>query len=144
VFDGLIGVDGNRSVERCLGDGRDGQRVAVGVEVVGQDVDIDRRVLERLRGVAAGDGRLVRTVNGDSHGGPLRLKTVRGHRFADRVREAVGALEAEIRRVPDRGLTFELYRTVGGERDIAQPNGVAVRVGVVGGDVDDNERVLVG
>ena len=108
-----------------------GQRIAVGIGVVGQHavgcVDRQRRVLVGLVRIVDGDGQ---TIDLDGHRGRGRCRLA----VVDGIGERVGPVEAGVGRVVERAVGVERQRAVGRVIDQRRRQGVAVGVGVVGED----------
>ena len=125
---------------RGLGPERRGQRIAVGVGVVGQHVDRHGRVFLRVGLVVGRHGGVVDRGDRDGHAGGVAAALAVG----DAVGEAVDAVEVGLRRVGEGPVR------VGDQGPVGRPSGdrgleaVAVGVAVVGEHFDDHGHVLVG
>ena len=102
VGEGSVAV-GNCSVLR-VGEGLDRQGIAVGVAVIGQDVDFDRNVCLRRHGVVDGDGRIGDADHRDRRRDEL-TPSVRGRR---RIGKGVFAVEIGSREVGERAVAAQL------------------------------------
>ena len=135
-IDDLAAHDGRGAVGRG-GDVGDGQRIAVHIRVVAQDVDRDGGVLGGRGRVVCSHRGVVHRGHGDGHGGGIGVPVT----VADRVGDRVGAVVVGIRRVDDlpahdgRSSVRRVGHVDDGER-------IALRIRVVGQHVDGDRIVL--
>ena len=139
IGEGAVGIGDNGAIG---GPGRDrgAEGIAVGVLVVGQHVDGNRRILVGGRRIVPGDGRRIRRLHRDAdRGGSAPPLAVR-----DAVGEAVGARKTGIGRVGEGAAGIECDAAVGRPGDQRWAERVAVDIAVVGQHDDGDRRALRG
>jgi len=132
-----LAEEAQAAVLRCAECG-DGDRIAVGIEIVGDKVDRDRNAGRGRDPIAAGDRRSIGGPDAD----PDRGRSARAFRVAHGVGEAVLAREAGARGVAQPSPVED--RDAAGLRhpECHEAQGIAVGIGIVGErvDLDDTTR----
>ncbi len=126
---------------RRAGGGDDGHRVALDIERVRQDINLQRLPLISLDGEAARRRGVVSGVNRDGHGGRGAANQREGDLTVP-ISEGVRPIEIGGRRVCERAVQADAHTSV---RRVADPmgiKGIALDIAVVGHQSERQHRVI--
>ena len=132
-----VGIDDNRAI-RCTCR-RNGQRIAIGIAVIGQNRNRDGRILIGPRNIVDRNRRVIDCTDGDDHGSGRKTAIA----VADRVNDRIDAIEI--------GIGHIAQRAVGIDRDGAvarccerHDQRITIRIGIIRQHRYNDRRVFTG
>ena len=130
-----VGIDRHRPVGRCRAG--HGQRVAVGVAVVAQDVDRHRRVFVGRSRIVDGHRDVVHRSDRDHHDSGRNAAVA----VADLVGDGIGAVEIRIRHIGNGAVGIDRDRAIG-RAGAGNGQRVAIGIGIVRQHAHRDGRIL--